>query len=118
MKKITYNSPAVLTFALVSLVVLLLDMTTGGRTTRLLFSVYRAPLGDPLTYARFFGHVLGHSGYAHYLANMLLFLVVGPPLEEKYGGTRLLVGFAVTALVTGLLYFVFSPREYCWARAV
>ena len=82
MKKlvIRFNSPAVLTFALLSLLTLLLDSLTGGRTTMQFFSVYRSSLADPLTYIRFFGHVLGHSGYAHYMGNMLLLLLVGPAL--------------------------------------
>ena len=82
---IQYNSPVVLTFALLSLGALALGWATGGWTTLHLFCVYRSPLSDPLTYVRLVGHVLGHSGYAHYLSNMMLLLVVGPPLEEKYG---------------------------------
>ena len=52
---------------------------TGGWTTLHLFCVYRSPLSDPLTYVRLVGHVLGHSGYAHYLSNMMLLLVVALP---------------------------------------
>ena len=37
---------------------------------------------DPLTYVRFFTHVLGHSGYSHYMGNMLLLLLVGPGLAS------------------------------------
>ena len=73
---IRFNSPAVLTFALLSLGALLLDGLTGGFTTSELFCVYRASLADPFTYVRFFGHVLGHSGYEHYMGNMLLLLLV------------------------------------------
>ena len=40
---------------------------------------------------------------------MLLLLVVGPPLEEKYGSSTLLAGIAVTALISGLLQFVCFP---------
>ena len=47
--RIQYNSPVVLSFALLSLLALLLGQITGGWTTRALFSVYRAPLTDPLT---------------------------------------------------------------------
>ena len=83
--RLQYNSPVVLTFALLSLAALLLDKFTGGWTTVKLFSVYRSPLTDILTYPRFVLHVLGHSGYSHYIGNMMMILVVGPPLEEKYG---------------------------------
>ena len=59
---------------------------------------------------RLFTHVLGHAGYSHYMGNMLLLLLVGPPLEEKYGSRTLLLTIAVTALVTGLAQFIFFPQ--------
>ena len=107
--RIQYNSPVVLSFALLSLLALILGRLTGGWTTRALFCVYRAPLTDPLTYVRMVGHVLGHSGYAHYMGNMTLLLVIGPPLEEKYGSRRLLGCILFTALVSGLVQFIFFP---------
>ena len=107
--RIQYNAPVVLTFALISLAALVLGIVTGGWTTLHLFSVYRAPLTDPLTYVRMVGHVLGHVDYAHYLGNMMLLLVVGPPLEEKYGSSRLLGCILVTALISGLVQFLLFP---------
>ena len=111
MKKlvIRFNAPVVLLFALLSLLVLLLGGWTGGVSTTRFFCVYRSSLADPLTYVRFFGHVLGHSGYSHYMNNMLLLLLVGPGLEEKYGSRNLLMTILVTALVTGLVQFIFFP---------
>ncbi len=107
--RISYNSPVVLTFALASLCVLVLSFVTENRSNVLLFSVYRSSLGSLWTYPRFFLHVLGHSGWSHYFSNMLMLLVVGPPLEEKYGGRRLLLAMAVTALISGLVQFIFFP---------
>ena len=108
-KKIHYNSPVVLTFFFLSLSAHLLDILTKGWTTVHLFSVYRSPI-TPLFFVRLFGHVLGHSGYAHFAGNMVLFLVVGPPLEEKYGSKALLAGILLTALVSGLLQCVLFPH--------
>lgn len=108
--RLSYNAPVVLSFALASLAALTLNVITGGRSNNLLFSVYRAPLTDPLSYLRLFLHVLGHSGYAHYLGNMMLILVVGPPLEEKYGSRNLLLAIAVTALVSGLVQCLLFPH--------
>lgn len=107
--RVQYNSPVVLTFALLSLGALILDGLTGGATTRLFFCVYRSPLRDPLSYLRMFGHVLGHSGYAHYMGNMMLLLVVGPPLEEKYSSKKLLSCIFITALVSGLVQTALFP---------
>ena len=109
MLRIRYNAPVVLTYALLALLLLPLDTLTGGWTTLHLFSVYRCSLLDPLAYVRFFGHVLGHAGLAHYMSNMLLLLLVGAPLEEKYGSRALLLYIAATALATGLVEFIFFP---------
>lgn len=111
MKRIKYNSPVILTFALLSLAVLGLDYLTGGVSTARLFCVYRSPLRDALTYPRFFLHVLGHANLSHYMSNMLLFLVIGPPLEERFGSKRILLAMAITALVTGLVQFIFFPSS-------
>lgn len=109
MRRIQYNSPVVLTFALLSLAVLGLDKLTGGVSTKLCFETYRAPFTDPLMYVRLLGHVLGHANFAHYAANMTLFLVVGPMLEEKYGSRSLIEMILITALVSGIIHNIFFP---------
>ncbi len=108
MKKIHYNSPVVLSFFFLSLAALALGALTQGWTTRHLFSVYRSPV-TPLFFVRLFGHVLGHIGYAHFAGNMVLFLVVGPPMEERYGSGPLLGGILLTALVSGALQCLLFP---------
>lgn len=108
--RISFNSPVILGFSLLSLAALLLDAATGGWTTDLLFSVYRAPLTSPFTWVRFFGHVLGHAGWQHFMGNIMLILVIGPLLEEKYGSATVLFVIAAAALVTGLLNFVLFPQ--------
>ena len=105
-----YNSPVILTFFLLSLGALFLGRYTGGWTTTHLFSVYRSSLKDPLFYIRLFGHVLGHADYEHYMSNMLLILLVGPGLEEKYGSGTMVWIIALTALITGLVHFLFFPN--------
>ena len=113
MKKLVlrFNAPATLTFALLPLCALILGQTFGSAVTTKYFCVYRASLADPLTYLRFFTHVLGHADYSHYMGNMLLLLLVGPPLEEKYGWKKMVWFMAVTALVTGLVQFIFFPHS-------
>ena len=106
---IRFNAPVILSFALLSLLALVLGTLTNDATTYRFFSVYRSSLSDPLTYVRFFGHVLGHAGYEHYMGNMLLLLLVGPGIEEKYGHKTTALCIAITALVTGLVQFIFFP---------
>ncbi len=115
MKKILsrfqYNSPVTLTFALVSLVALLLGYLTKGETTRLLFGVYKSSWVNPLTYLRLFGHVLGHANWEHYAGNMVLFLVLGPILEEKYTSKMFSIMIVITALVSALFYIIVYPHN-------
>ena len=108
--KIQYNSPVVLTFALISLAALLLGGLTDGWTTVNLFSVWRSPLTDILTYPRFILHVLGHADYSHYIGNMMMILVIGPGLEEKYGWHRLLVAMLITAAASGIVHWLLFPK--------
>ena len=108
--RLQYNSPVVLSFALLSLGALILGVMTKGAATAKYFSVYHSSLADPFTYPRFFLHVLGHGSYAHYIGNMMLILVVGPPLEEKYGSRSLLWAIAITALISGLIQWLFFPH--------
>jgi len=107
--RLQYNSPVVLTFALLSLGVYYLGRLTDGWTTVHLFSVYRSSLTDLLTYPRFILHVLGHSSLEHYIQNMMMILVIGPGLEEKYGSRNLLSAIIITALISGVVHFAFFP---------
>ena len=109
--QLQYNSPVILTFFLLSLLVLFLGQWTNGWTTMHLFCVYRSSLKDPLFYVRLFGHVLGHASWDHSLINMLLLLVIGPHMVEKYGSKPLLCGMVLTALGSGVLQCVQFPRS-------
>ena len=106
---ISLNSPVVLAFSALCLIAMGLNYLTDGWTNQHIFSVYRASLLDPLTYIRFFGHAVGHSGWSHFLNNIMLILVVGPLLEEKYGSQTILLAILVTSLITGIVYFIFFP---------
>lgn len=116
--KVKYNSPVVLTFAIVCAVTLAVNSLTGGASNTLLFVVRRGPLTNPLTYLRLFTHVLGHASLDHYVSNMMLFLLLGPMLEEKYGSRDLALVIAITAGVTGLVHCLISPAGLLGASSV
>lgn len=109
MSKLQFNAPVILGVFFISLVSLALGVFTGGASTSALFSVYRSSLASPLTYIRFVGHIFGHANAAHFFNNMLLLLVVGPPLEKIYGSQTIAIGILITAVVTGIIQFVFFP---------
>ena len=107
---ILYNSPVILTFALLSLLALALGKLTGGWTTQNLFCVYGSALTDLLTSPRFFLNVSGNPAFAACCTNIVIMLAVGPMAEERFGSKRLLFAIAVTALVTGLVLWFFFPN--------
>lgn len=108
--KVTFNSPAVLIFALACVAAQVLNVLTRGAGNRALFSVYRSSLADPLTYVRCVTHVLGHADWGHLMNNMMLLLILGPMLEEKYGTANIVFVMLATAVVTGIVNMVFFPR--------
>ena len=111
--KIVINSPVVLTFSAICVLALALDKVTARNSTALLFSVYRsgASMASPFTYLRFFGHVFGHLDMTHLTGNLMMLLILGPMLEERYGGKILTAVIAVTALITGVASFILFPNQ-------
>jgi GlpG protein len=81
--KISYNSPVILTFTIISLIALLIGYLTNGVSTKLLFMTYRSSLLNPLTYVRLFTHAIGHADISHYAGNFMYILLVGPMLEKS-----------------------------------
>lgn len=107
-KKIKYNSPVILTYTFLSLIVLILGQMTNHYTTRLLFSVYHSSLFDPLFYIRIFAHIFGHIDFEHYFSNFFIILLIGPMLEEKYGSRNMLVLIFITAIILGIFQTIIS----------
>ena len=105
--KISYNAPVILSFVFLCFAVMLIGLLTGDRSTRLLFMTYHSSLANPLTYVRFFTHIFGHSGWSHFIGNAAYLLLLGPMLEEKHGPKMLIEIMAVTAVVTGIVNYIF-----------
>ena len=109
-KKLHYNSPVVLTYAIVCVVLLLINYLTAGFMNRMFLVSYGHPnLLDPLTYLRAFLHVLGHADFDHFSGNFLYILMLGPGVEEKYGTKQLVKMMVITALITGVPQMVLFP---------
>ncbi|MBR0106614.1 MAG: rhomboid family intramembrane serine protease [Lachnospiraceae bacterium] len=116
--RITFNAPVILVFSLLCFLATLAGILTGGRSTSLIFTVYRAPV-SPLAVLRLITHVFGHTGWAHLVGNLSFVLLVGPMLEEKYGHLRIALILLITAVVTGLINIIFFPTvALCGASGV
>ena len=105
--KITFNSPIILGFAGICLIATFLNYVTLGISNELLFMTYHSSLSSPMTYLRFFTHVFGHADWTHFIGNMSYILLLGPMLEEKYSSAVLVEVIAITALITGLINYIF-----------
>lgn len=116
--KITFNAPMVLGFTALCVLAMVLNIVTNGESTPLIFMTYRASLKDPLTYLRFLSHVLGHLSWEHLIGNISYILLLGPLLEEKYGASKILKIILITALVTGLVNFIFWGAALCGASGI
>ncbi|MCI8592440.1 MAG: rhomboid family intramembrane serine protease [Lachnospiraceae bacterium] len=117
--RITFNAPVVLSFVFLCFGATLLGQVTGGVSDPVLFMVYRASLRSPLTYIRFFTHVLGHVDWSHFIGNVSYLLLLGPMLEEKYGSAKIVEVIMSAAFVTGIVNFVFFPMvALCGASGV
>ena len=101
-----YNAKVTLTMFFISIAVLILDKFTKGKGTRNFFSTERASLLNPLTYLRFFTHILGHADWQHFSNNYLKILILGPLIEEKYGSLNYLIMILLTALVVAIENFI------------
>ncbi len=117
-QKISYNSPVILTFFLISLGALVLNTLTMGNTNEMFFSVYKSSFANPLTYVRLVGHVFGHANFEHFFNNMLIILLIGPILEEKYGSKTIAILVLFTAVVTGLFNIIFTNNMLLGASGV
>lgn len=107
---ISFNSPVILGFTLICFAALILDNITFGVSNKLVFSVYHSSLLDPLTYVRFVGHIFGHANWEHFIGNIMMILIIGPLLEEKYGSKKMFSVILVTAVITGIVNYVFFPN--------
>lgn len=116
--KIVYNSPVVLTFALACTLVLAVNLATGNLLLPLFSVGPTMHWSNPLDYLRLFTYVLGHAGVQHLVGNMMMLLLLGPLLEEKYGAKLLLGMIAITAVVTGLLQVLLFDESLLGASGI
>lgn len=106
--KIKYNSPVILTYALMSIGIMALSSTGGSR---IVFSLFSSPSFttsfNPVFFFRLVSYIMGHANWPHLIGNFVMILLVGPLLEEKYGSGKLLEMVFVTAVVTSVLNLIF-----------
>jgi rhomboid protease GluP len=115
----TYNAPVILTFSLLAFLVHWLDSFYAGKLAPAFFAVWpEFHAGDPWAWFRIVSHVLGHKDMTHLVSNFSVILLIGPILEEKYGGRSLLSMILITVVATGILNTVFFNTGLMGASGV
>lgn len=105
--KIKYNAPVVLSYAIVSICVL--AFTGNAVIAKYFSSPAHLSFSNPYFYLKLVSYIAGHANWTHLIGNLMIILLVGPLLEEKYGSGKLLEMILVTAISTALLNaFLFS----------
>lgn len=105
--RIKYNAPVILTYAILSICVLVFSST--GLLVKYFSSPANLSFSNPYFYLRLISYIAGHAGWSHLIGNLMIILLIGPLLEEKYGSGKLLEMILVTAVSTALLNaFLFS----------
>jgi membrane associated rhomboid family serine protease len=99
--KIKYNSPIILTYAILCICVL--AFTGNVVTAKYFSSPAHLFFSNPYFYVRLVSYIAGHANWSHLIGNMMIILLVGPLLEEKYGSGKLMEMILVTAISTALL---------------
>ena len=102
--KLRYNAPVVLTFALVSAIVLLINQYVLHGLIPAWFSLSAG--FNPQSYRNWitlFTHVIGNADWNMLLANFAFILLLGPILEESYRSPSLVLMIILTALITSII---------------
>ena len=117
--RLSYNCPVVLTYAAVCLALVGVNWLTGGWLNKYVMVCYGHPsLLDPMTYVRCITYFFGHADWEHYASNMLLMLLVGPVVEEKYGSGNLAFMIMVTGIASGIINCIFFDTGIIGASGI
>lgn len=116
--RLKYNSPVILTYSLICLIVLGIGHLTYGVSTTRFFVLYFTSFTDPFFYLRIFTYVFGHYNWGHFIGNMTLLLLVGPLVEEKYGQNSLVRMMIVTSIVGAIIHLLTSTAGALGASGI
>lgn len=115
--KITFNSPVILTFSILCAVVYLVTGPMGVMQDMFVL-IPEWDFSSAAWYVRLFSHTMGHASTEHLMGNLAFILLIGPIVEEKYGGKNLLLMMVSTALVTSILHLLFFSHGLLGASGI
>lgn len=73
--RIHYNSPVILTFSIIAVLVFILSALFSQGITGTFFAVRSTfSFANPLDYFRLVSHVIGHASFQHLFSNLTLYI--------------------------------------------
>ena len=115
--KITFNSPIILGFSFLCVVVFVLTQyMTVGMTYFTVPSTFE--FGNWSYYPPLLLYVLGHASVDHLIGNLSFILLLGPIIEEKYGSKNTLIMMVSTALITAVFHILFFSNGLIGASGI
>jgi len=115
--KITFNSPLILSFSFICLLIYILTGYLGLFESSFILSPHFNS-SSFLDYFRLFSHTLGHDSIDHLIGNLSFILLIGPVIEKQYGAKLLLIMMLTTALLTAILNLIFFDSGLLGASGI
>lgn len=117
--RVSINAPFALVLAGIALVVMILSTLTAGEfSNRFLALTGGFRPGNLSYYFQLVLHPLAHASWSAYFMNFTVILLVGPLLEEKYGGVFLSIVAVLTAVCSGLLHSILFSSALVGASGI
>ena len=124
-----FDSPLVIIFAVISILIMVLNSIAESRGASGLLGFFSAPTSskvtvtafnfrNPVHYLRLFFHIFGQRKWINLVRDLSFILLLGPQLEKLYGTKLLLLMFSVCAFVTGVLNACFLSVPLCGAGGI
>lgn len=115
-KKIEYNSPVVLTYAILCTIIFFINQILSIESINSMFVYYGGFSGINLI--KLFTWPLGHASIDHLMGNMMIILLIGPMIEEKYSSKVLLALMLITTILIGICHSLFITGGILGASGV
>lgn len=124
--KFSYDAPVTLTFVIVCAVLFLLNnlVIKNGALSNVLASPTSQTgalpfiVKQPLSYLRLLLYIFGSGEEVIYLTNLMIILMMGPAMEERYGSVIIGIMIFVSALFAGVLNACFCADSLVGAVPV
>ena len=116
--RISNNSPVVLAYTLICVAEYFINTALGDLFKPLFIAPPFVSMGEISFYLKSTLYIFGHASLEHLIGNMMLFLLIGPIIEEKYGSLRLMAMIAVTALATSIINMLLLHKGILGASGI